>query len=141
MYLTYEEYQVMGGTLDETAFNDIEYEAENYIDWCTFNRLWNQEVIPERVKKCIYQMIRLIDLQMRLMNAPTEAVTSAPTETTSQISSMSNDGVSISYNIISASDALAMSKRQVDETIKRNLQGVSNNLGRNLLYRGIYPGE
>ena len=29
MYLSYLEYQEYGGTLDETAFNDLEYDAES----------------------------------------------------------------------------------------------------------------
>ena len=33
MYLTYADYQNMGGTLDETAFNDFEYEAETIVNW------------------------------------------------------------------------------------------------------------
>ena len=41
MYLAYEDYQNMGGTLDETAFNDFEFEAETIVDWYTFNRLHN----------------------------------------------------------------------------------------------------
>ena len=31
MYLTYEAYQNMGGTLDETTFNNYEYEAETIV--------------------------------------------------------------------------------------------------------------
>ena len=36
MYLTYNEYREYGGTLDETAFADINFEAESYVDWYTF---------------------------------------------------------------------------------------------------------
>ena len=35
MYLTYIEYQNMGGTLAETAFTDIEFEAETIINYYT----------------------------------------------------------------------------------------------------------
>ena len=34
MYLTFSEYENMGGTLDETAFNDFEYEADLHIVSC-----------------------------------------------------------------------------------------------------------
>jgi hypothetical protein len=32
MYLTYSEYQDMGGTLDEVTFNDLEFEAEALVN-------------------------------------------------------------------------------------------------------------
>lgn len=142
MYLTFEEYLEMGGTLDETIFSDIAYEADSYVDWYTFNRLWNEEEIPERVKKCIYHIIGLIQKEMDLNLDDTSAADSGTEKTgTGQIASQSNDGVSISYNIISAKDAIEMARKDVDNTIKRYLQGVTNSLGRKLLYRGIYPDE
>ena len=142
MYLSFDEYQDMGGTLDETAFNDIEFEAETYIDWYTFNRLWGQEEYPPRLKRCVYHIIRLIALKMNLMGQPitTEQQISSANNSP-QIASMSNDGVSISYNIVSAHDALELTKKEVDKTIEQQLAGVTNNLGRKLLYRGIYPNE
>ena len=140
MYLTYNEYQELGGTLDETAFNDVEYEAECHVDWYTFNRLWKQTEYPPQLKRCMYRLIRLIERQMSLMGQPTNS-SQQNVAGTSQISSMSNDGVSISYNIVSAHDALEMNKKEVDRTIEQQLAGVTNNLGRKLLYRGIYPDE
>lgn len=142
MYLTYEEYQQYGGTLDETAFNDIEFEAESYIDWYTFNRLWGQAEYPARLKRCVYHIIKLIELKMQLMGQPTEAQKQQSIDGTgNQIASMSNDGVSISYGIVSAHEALELTKKEVDKTIEQQLAGVTNNLGRKLLYRGIYPNE
>lgn len=142
MYLTYEEYQQYGGTLDETAFNDIEFEAESYIDWYTFNRLWGQTEYPARLKRCVYRIIKLIELKMQLMGQPTESQKQQSIDGTgNQIASMSNDGVSISYGIVSAHEALELTKKEVDKTIEQQLAGVTNNLGRKLLYRGIYPNE
>lgn len=142
MYLTFDEYLEMGGTiLDETIFSDMAYEADSYIDWYTFNRLWNEEEIPERVKKCIYHIIGLMQKEMDLnSNTAVAALTNEMTGT-GQVASQSNDGVSISYNIISAKDAIEMARKDIDNTIKRYLQGVTNSLGRKLLYRGIYPDE
>lgn len=142
MYLTYEEYQIFGGTLEETAFNDIEFEAESYIDWYTFNRLWNQTEYPPRLKQCVYHIIRLIELKMNLMGQPLVTESQSTSANNSpQIASMSNDGVSISYNVVSAHDALELTKKEVDKTIEMQLAGVTNNLGRKLLYRGLYPNE
>lgn len=141
MYLTYEEYQIFGGTLEETAFNDIEFEAETYIDWYTFNRLWNQTEYPERLKKCVFHIIRLLERQLALMGQPITASGQSGNTGSSQIASMTNDGVSISYNVVKAHEALELTRRQVDKTIEQQLAGVTNNLGKRLLYRGIYPDE
>ena len=69
-------------------------------------------------------------------DADGEVVTTGAT-----VASQSNDGVSISYNTLSAKDLLQSSEQDVMTCIKRYLQGVTNNLGRKLLYRGFYPGE
>ena len=59
MYLTYSEYQDFGGTLDETSFNDLEYDAESTVNWYTFNRLqkpeWAAILETEELKRCVYQ--------------------------------------------------------------------------------------
>ena len=60
MYLTYEEYTAMGGTLDEPTFNDLEYEAEALVNWYTFNRLTKDTQIPSEVKRLIKYLINLI---------------------------------------------------------------------------------
>ena len=42
-YLTYEEYQELGGTLEETPFDIVELEAQKSIDKYTFGRLKDLE--------------------------------------------------------------------------------------------------
>ena len=37
MYLTYDEYLTFGGTVDEAAFDNLEFEARTIIDWWTYN--------------------------------------------------------------------------------------------------------
>lgn len=140
MYLTYDEYTEMGGTLDETAFIDLEYEARTYIDWVTFNRLWKEETIPARVKECEYHILKLIQSKLDALNPSSESDTSLD-GTNKTIASQSNDGVSISYNVLSAKDIIEASDKELQKTIHRYLDGVRNNLGYKLLYRGIYPGE
>lgn len=144
MYLTYDEYLDYGGTLDETAFNDIELDAEGYVDWYTFNRLQDEDEnnIPERVKKCMYQIIKLIQRTMGYDDAGNTGSTASGTDESDKgVLRQSNDGVSISYNILSAKDAIELAKKDIDNSINRYLQGVRNSLGRKLLYRGIYPDE
>lgn len=140
MYLTYAEYQNMGGMLEETAFNDIEFEAETYVDWVTFNRLHKDAEYPETLKKCMYHIIQLIVTKMEAMAVPTASGNSG-NSITAGIASQSNDGVSVSYNVISAKDMIQTSEAEIQKCIHRYLQGVTNSLGHKLLYRGLYPNE
>ena len=137
MYLTYEEYLNMGGTLDEAAFDNYLLDAEMLIDWYTFNRLEHETVIPEKVKKCVYKLISLEDMKSKAFVLGREV----NGEGNASVASQSNDGVSISYNTISASQALDLIKSDAENIIKQYLNGVVNSLGRKLLYRGIYPDE
>lgn len=138
MYLTYLEFQEMGGTLDETAFLDLEFQARSQIDWYTFNRLQNEVVYPEEVKRCIY---RLISILSGLNDAVGINGNADENNSNKAIVSQSNDGVSISYNVLSAQDMVQNLKEQCIETINRYLQGVVNSLGQKVLYRGVYPNE
>lgn len=141
MYLTYEEYQNMGGTLESTAFSDFEFEAEAIIDWYTFNRLQNDTVYPAKLKQCMYKLIKLAQERQAAL-LPGESTTGESNEAIGvSIASRSNDGVSISYNVMSASDIFSNLKDEMGRTVKLYLNGVVNELGRKVLYRGLYPGE
>lgn len=138
MYLTYLEYQNMGGTLDETTFNNMEFEARSYVDYVTFNRLQNEEELPQAVKQCMYYLITLVTDKL---NALTGTDISGVSSGGAVISSQSNDGVSVSYNVMAAKDILDSNTKEINNTINRYLQGVVNSLGQKVLYRGLYPGE
>lgn len=138
MYLTYTEYTDMGGTLEETAFEQFEFEARSVIDYWTFNRLQNETEYPEAVKRCMFALINLIKAKQDAM------VTTAVAEDGSVqagISSESNDGVSTSYNTLSAKDAVTTMQSEIELTVKRYLSAVKNSLGHKVLYRGVYPNE
>lgn len=138
MYLTYEEYQNMGGTLDETVFNNFEFQASTKIDWYTFNRLENEDNIPEKVKKCMFNLIMLLQ---EIANASGNDGINAGTGADATVSSYSNDGVSVSYNMLSARDIIDTNDAKIEQTIKQGLQGVTNSLGHKVLYKGVYPDE
>lgn len=153
MYLTYAEYQAMGGALDEAAFNDFEFESECIINWYTFDRLKNETTLPDAVKKCMYALIKLAKLKADAMVLGSQTTTTTDgqghTTTTvvnSAIASQSNDGVSISYNMVSATkvfESLSAKVRggEIESLVQMYLQGVVNSLGHKVLYRGIYPDE
>lgn len=58
-YLTYNEYRALGGTLDLTPFNLLEYEARKEIDKETLGRLINLEEQSKDTKMCVFQLINL----------------------------------------------------------------------------------
>ena len=140
MYLTYDEYSNMGGTLDEAAFNDFELEAESIIDWYTFNRLQKDTNYPDKLKQCVYRLIKLAQEQQAALFLG-ESADGESSEIAGAITSRSNDGVSISYNAMSAKDVFEATKGEMKNIIQRYLNGVVNELGRKVLYRGLYPGE
>ena len=141
-YLTYTEYQEMGGTLDEALFNNLRLDAQGYIDWYTFNRLWKEEwrteAVMERVKICMYQLIALVATKVNLLMPQ---VNSAGINVNAQATSASNDGVSTSYAVLSGELLFTHAKKEIEDTINRNLSGIMNSAGRKLLYRGLYPNE
>ena len=152
MYLSYADYVNMGGTFDETTFNDFEFEAECIVNWFTFNRLKAESGYPQELSRCMYAIIKLLKLKadaLTLGSQTTESESGGVTTTTTTyatVASQSNDGVSISYNSVSASEIVkklsVMEKGGEFETlIQLHLNGVRNSLGHKLLYRGIYPDE
>lgn len=142
-YLTYDEYTEMGGTLDETLFNNLVLDAQGYIDWYTFNRLWKEEWrtedVMERVKICMYQLIGLVAAKSNLLTP--QGANSGGININAQVSEQSNDGVSTTYAVLSADLLFAHAKKEIEDTINRYLSGIMNNAGRKLLYRGLYPNE
>lgn len=138
MYLTYAEYVAMGGTLDNTTFDDLEFQAEAEINWYTFNRLKNDTTFPAELKRLMKYLINLFYMKGNALNSSSNGDTQGAT---SNIASQSNDGVSISYNVLSASEIAASCKQEIGDAIKKYLQGVMNEAGHELLYRGVYPNE
>ena len=84
-YLTYQEYQLLGGTLEEMPFNLLEFNARKKIDERTFERLVDKGQEYKEVKLCIYNMIITLN-----------SYSSYDTQNKA-ISSESTDGYSISY--------------------------------------------
>lgn len=142
-YLTYDEYSEMGGTLDETLFDALLLDAQGYIDWYTFNRLWKKEWrtedVMERVKICVYQLISLVAAKQNLITP--QGTNAGGINLNAQVSQQSNDGVSTTYAVLSGELLFSHAKKEIEDSINRNLNGVMNSVGRKLLYRGLYPGE
>lgn len=148
MYLTYEEYTEYGGTLEETAFNDLEFDAESTVNWYTFNRLkrdeWKEALETEELKRCMYQLIRFKQMEDELLAASSGGAGWGVGWTKEAgITQETNDGVSTSYNTLSSGELLTHfnGAKTKEELMDKYLGSIMNDLGRRLLYRGIYPGE
>lgn len=136
MYLTYEEYLRMGGTIPEIDFEKFEFQAEAEINYATFSRLKNDEVIPVEVKRLVHYLIHLMEKK-----AAAFSLGKNQSSDTAYITSQSNDGVSVSYNGLEPSDLITLCKTDSLNAIRSYLDGVTNSVGHKLLYRGVYPGE
>ena len=64
-YLAYDEYQELGGSLEETPFNILEFEARKRIDEETQARLIDLEEQKMETKMCVFE---LINLQLSINN-------------------------------------------------------------------------
>lgn len=140
MYLTYEQYKTMGGTMEEPPFNDLEFEAESIVNWYTFNRLVKETEYPQNLTKLMFRLIQIGYLRQQAF-AVGRSGDDVSVISNGAISSQSNDGYSTQFNVLQASDALKVSDNEIKSLIKFYLQGVTNSLGHKLLYRGVYPDE
>lgn len=143
-YLTFAEYTEMGGTItDETLFSSLALDAQSYIDWFTFNRLWKEEwrteEIMERVKICMYQLIKLLAVKSSVLTP--DVTSTGGINVNAQLMSQANDGVSATYAVLSGNALYEKSKEEIDDCINRYLNGLMNSMGRKILYRGLYNGE
>ena len=82
MYLTYDEYAEMGGTLNKAAFSRLELKARKLIDQRTFGRLKGLAEQSEVVKKLVFE---LMDVEEKEQNGVLQSV--------------SNDGYSETYAV------------------------------------------
>lgn len=118
-YLTYSEYQELGGTLEELPFNLLEYECRKIIDRKTLNRLSEQE-IPQEVKLCDFKMINCVDNYSKTLS--------------SGISSESTDGYSVSYG--DNKTLIEAKQDELEDIVTTALFGVVVN-NEHLIYIGV----
>ena len=126
-YLTYAEYQALGGSaIGEMPFNLLEFEARRQIDIRTQSRLKDSENIPQEVKICVYALINgLSDFASATSNA------------SGNVASESTDGYSISYISADRISEIVKSKNsEIDDIIRTYLLGIIFN-GEHLMYCGI----
>lgn len=127
-YLSFEEYRGLGGTLDLTPFNLLEFEARRQIDIRTQLRLKNSKEIPQEVKLCEYKLINSIYEYINTSKNITE---------NSNIKSENTDGYSISYSSIhEINDVIKSKNSEIEDIINAYLLSIVVN-GEHLMYCGI----
>ena len=82
MFLTYDDYVSMGGTLDRAAFTANERKARAYINLTTHNRIRDETPVRECVRNAVFDLIGLLVQEVDSVNGAASGV-----------SSKSNDGV------------------------------------------------
>ena len=124
-YLTYDEYKALGGTINQTPFNLLEYEARRKIDERTLGRLKNA-VIPQEVKMCMFALINSIN-----------SYGSSTEGSNKNIASESTDGYSVSYVTGGTIQEMIQSKSvELNDIITTYLFGVIVN-NEHVLYLGV----
>lgn len=123
-YLTYNEYQDLGGTLSEAPFNILEAEAQFNIDNYTYGRLKKLDTQVKEVKLCIYSLISKLK---------TYAEANARDKS---ISSENTDGYSISYAGVTT-ELTKVQNNEVRSTIDNYLGECKLSDGTPYLYMGV----
>lgn len=127
MYLDFDEYQSMGGSLDASAFTQFErkaaYEINAQSAGKTGSRLNKLEEVPQAVKDCVFDLIEF----MSNNSSNGKVITSE---------SQSSGGVSESFSYAVLDDTQV--QNQIDDIIYNNFYG--GGIG-DLLYRGLLPDD
>lgn len=124
-YLTYDEYKALGGSLDITPFNLLEFEARRIIDNRTLQRLKGLNEKPEEVKLCMFSLINTIN------NYANQG------QTSKNISSESVGSYSVSYTTGTQIQETINSKNaELTDIVLNYLTGVIVN-GQHVVYLGV----
>ena len=124
-YLTYNEYKALGGSLDITPFNLLEYEARRKIDERTLNRIKGIEEIPQEIKMCMFALINSLSSY------------SSESSNNKNIASESVGSYSVSYVTGGTIQEIVKSKNvELNDIITTYLMGVVVN-GEHVLYLGV----
>ena len=127
MYLTYDEYEDMGGGMDAALFPRFEAKARKRIDAMTFGRVRRDNPVRECVKNCMFELIQA-------MHEDETNVGFSGRE----ISSMSNDGVSVTYaSGNSQTGTQNGSGARYAGIVRTWLAGETDACGNNILYAGV----
>ena len=119
MYLTYDEYAGMGGTLDDAVYARCAMRADALMDRMTHGRIRDESPVRDCVKYAAFDLAEAIAADMR---AGTDGA---------DIAAIGNDGVSITY-----ATPYAPTKRYA-QIVRAYLDGQVDAHGTPLMYAGV----
>lgn len=122
MYLEYEEYKLLGGKLEKKDFKNLEFQARKIIDRYTFGRLKKLKEQVEEVKKCIFNLIKILNTYQISKNRDRT------------IQSENIDGYSVNYN--NSTNISDLKQIDVEDIIVEYLSNCELEDGTPYLYRG-----
>ena len=126
-YLTYNEYKALGGNLDITPFNLLEFEARKKIDNRTQNRIKYMNSKPEEIKLCVNAMI----------NTLVQYVVDSSKGINKNIASESIDGYSVSFITGSqVQESIKSKKSELEEIMQTYLGDIRTSDNIPVLYLG-----
>lgn len=114
MYLTYADYESMGGTLKQAVFQRLEFKARSLVDTRTFGRLKGLTEAPEAVKRLIFELVAVSEADIA----------------GGAVTSVSNDGYSETYAVVN-NEEKALNLIAAYLSTERTADGTP------LLYRGV----
>ena len=124
-YLTYNEYKALGGSLDITPFNLLEFEARRIIDNRTLQRLKGIKEIPQEVKMCMLSLVNTINSY------------ASKSQTSKNISSESVGSYAVNYITGAQIQETINSKNaELTDMVSTYLTGVIVN-GEHIIYCGV----
>lgn len=101
-YLTWEEYRLLGGTLEEAPFNILELQARKIIDKYTYGKLKNLEHQENEVKVCMFRLVGMVEKHNKQATRDTG------------IASESIDGYSVSYKNSGTEESVGVAARNAE---------------------------
>ena len=127
-YLTYDEYEQMGGQLSEAAFSTLEFRASKAVDMLTHGRVADEQPVREAVKLAVYALVIEMDADEKRAAAYDGR----------EVQSMSNDGVSVTFSAVAAGgDAARAQNARYNNVLKAFLFGEVTEDGVPLIYAGV----
>ena len=124
-YLTYNEYKALGGSLDQTPFNLLEFEARRIIDNRTLQRLKSINEIPQEAKMCMFSLINTLNSYVN------------ESQTSKNISGESVGSYSVNYATGTQIQEIVKSKNaELTDVVLTYLTGVVVN-GEHVVYLGV----
>lgn len=121
MYLTYEEYMAMGGTLEASAFLRAVPRACAIIDSATQKRCKQMHDVPEEIKYLTRDIVDYISVSC-----------GASQQVASESQTQGGTSESVSYSVPTTDERTT----HIDDLIYDYLHTVTNDNGTPLLYRG-----